>query len=346
MNETRIIKGRGATANPANRFEPIRYERDPDADPDDEPRPRTQFFRDDTQSIIARNNSADIPFDSSINPYRGCEHGCIYCYARPGHEFLGMSAGLDFETRIMVKERAPELLQAALSKPSWKPQPIAISGVTDAWQPIERKLRITRRCLEILCEFRNPVMAITKNALVTRDVDLFAELARHDAAVVSLSVTTLDRKLAQLMEPRTAMPERRLEAIAALAEAGVPVSVMIGPVIPGLTDHEMPRILEAAAAAGAESASYVMLRLPPGVDALFEGWLDAHFPDRKGKVMDFVRRTSRSALTQRQVGRGHFAELAKQLFDLHCSRLGLSRPNRELSTAAFRRVDPLQPMLF
>ena len=216
--------------------------------------PRTQFFKDHSQTIIARNDSPDVGFDASLNPYRGCEHGCIYCYARPTHEFLGFSAGLDFESKIMVKEDAPELLRAELSSPKWQPQVIFMSGVTDCYQPVERKLKLTRRCLEVLAEFRNPVFIVTKNQLVTRDTDLLAELARHQAAAVWLSITTLDSDLRKVMEPRTSPPAARLAAIRELAAAGIPVGVNVAPVIPGLTDHEMPAILQAAAEAGATSA--------------------------------------------------------------------------------------------
>src|SRR6185436_4215658 len=248
------VKGRGASINPANRFEEIHLERDIDWNPEEDPAPRTQFFRDQSATIINYNDSPDIGFDASINPYRGCEHGCIYCYARPTHEYLGFSAGLDFESRIMVKERAPELLRRELSSPKWKPQVIALSGVTDCYQPIERKLKLTRGCLEVLAEFRNPVGIVTKNHLVTRDLDLLQELARHNAAAVCISLTSLDTELRRVMEPRTSPPAARLAAIRALSQAGIPVGALIAPVIPGLTDHEVPALVEAAAKAGARSA--------------------------------------------------------------------------------------------
>src|SRR5207253_923628 len=228
--------------NPPNRFETIHLEPDADFDPEQDPLPRTQFLKDNSSTIIAHNNSPDVGFETSINPYRGCEHGCIYCFARPFHEYLGFSSGLDFETKILVKENAPELLREQLSSPKWQPQVIAMSGVTDCYQPVERKLRITRRCLEVLTEFRNPMTTITKNYLVTRDVDLYAELASMQATVVNISVTTLDVNLQRVMEPRTSIPARRLAAIERLARANVPVNVLVAPVIPGLTDYEMHAI--------------------------------------------------------------------------------------------------------
>src|SRR4051794_29539197 len=223
MEEQRVIRGRGATMNPANRFVQIHLERDPDFDPAEDLAPGTQVFRDETASIIAYNDSPDVGFTASINPYRGCEHGCIYCYARPTHEYLGFSAGLDFETKIMVKENAPELLRKELSAPKWKPQVLAMSGVTDCYQPIERKLKLTRRCLEVLAEFRNPVAIVTKNHLVTRDLDVLAELARHQAVAVFISLTTLDASLTPKLEPRASLPNHRLAAIQTLSRAGVPV---------------------------------------------------------------------------------------------------------------------------
>src|SRR5438105_14696379 len=251
------IRGRGASWSPANRFEKLHVDLTDidsvDVDPatDEQPRRPTQYFRDGTKSIITRNNSPDVAFETSLNPYRGCEHGCIYCYARPTHEYLGFSAGLDFEMKIMVKEDAPELLREELQSPKWTPDVIAISGVTDPYQPIERKLEITRRCLAVLAEFRNPTAIITKNHLVTRDIDILSEMAKYDAISVAVSVTTLDANLANIMEPRTTTPQLRLAAIEALAKAGIPTTVMVAPVIPAITDHEMPAILRAARDAGA-----------------------------------------------------------------------------------------------
>jgi len=335
------MKGRGASWNPQNRFETLEYIRDEEAPPDDTS-PRTVFLRDPTRTIIATNDSPDVGFEASINPYRGCEHGCIYCFARPTHEYLGMSAGLDFETRILVKEDAPALLREELNAKKWQPKVLAISGVTDPYQPIEKRLGITRGCLEVLAEFRNPVAVITKNHLVTRDVDLLADLAKDNAARVFLSITTLDNSLQRTMEPRTSTPELRLEAIATLAEAGVPVGVMAAPMIPGLTDHEMPAILAAAKKVGARWAGYVALRLPWAVAPLFEQWLTEHFPDRKDKVLNRVRELREGKLYDakwgvRGRGTGIFADQMEALFDVTCRKLGLNEEDRELSTAAFRR---------
>src|SRR5512135_1822015 len=244
-------RGRGAVGNPPNRFEPIRFERDEEWNPEEDPSPKTQFLRDLSQTIITYNDSPDIPFKASINCYRGCEHGCSYCYARPYHEYLGFSAGLDFESRIIVKENAPELLRRELSSPKWKPQELAMSGVTDSYQPIERKLQLTRRCLAVLAEFRNPVSIITKNFLVTRDLDLLRELAACQAVHVNFSINSLDAELARKLEPRAASPKMRLAAVEMLARAGVPAGILVAPVIPGLNDHEIPAVLQAAKAAGA-----------------------------------------------------------------------------------------------
>lgn len=331
-------RGRGAADNPANRFEEIEVELEVPP-PDDV---ETRYYRDATKTIIARNDSPDIPFDASFNPYRGCEHGCVYCYARPTHEFLGLSAGLDFETRIFVKDRAPELLREELSKPSWEPQVLAMSGVTDPYQPVERELELSRRCLEVLREFRNPVGVVTKSHLVTRDVDLLGELARHDAVAVSISITTLDTDLARRMEPRAAAPERRLDALAVLGRAAIPCGVMVAPVIPGLTDHEVPRILERSREAGAGHAGYAMLRLPHGVDELFLAWLEEHFPERRDKVIhriEAIRGGARNdpRFGSRMRGEGVFAEQVRSLFETTRRRLGYPVERPRLSTASFRR---------
>ena len=348
------IKGRGAADNPPNRFESTWHEIDPDSiDPydDETPSPRTQFIRDSTRSIIATNDSPDIGFDASINPYRGCEHGCIYCYARPTHEYLGLSAGLDFETKILVKEKAPELLRAALSSPKWVPKTLAISGVTDAYQPIERKLRLTRRCLEVLAEFRNPVGIVTKNRLVARDADVLAELAEHRAATVYISVTTLDPAFARKLEPRTSPPALRLAAIEALAAARVPVGVLTAPIIPGLNDHEIPAILEAAVQAGARFASYTLIRLPLAVAPLFEDWLDRHAPDRKEKVLHRIREIRGGKLNDprfgsRMRGQGQFASMIQQIFLAGCRKAGLKGDRPSMTTDAFRRPGDNQLRLF
>jgi DNA repair photolyase len=335
------MKGRGASWNPQNRFEVLEYIRD-EAEIDDSA-PRTIYLRDPTRTLIATNDSPDVGFEASINPYRGCEHGCIYCYARPTHEYLGMSAGLDFEQKILVKEDAPELLREELNARSWEPKTIAMSGVTDPFQPIERKLELTRRCLGVLAEFRNPVAIITKNQLVTRDIDHLRELARFNAARAFVSVTTLDPKLAGIMEPRTSTPEMRLGAVEALAAAGIPAGVMVAPVVPAITEHEMPAILTAAKRAGARWAGMVVLRLPWAVAPLFERWLEEHFPDRKEKVLNRIRDLRGGKLYDakwgvRGRGEGIFAEQMRALFDVTCRKLGLNEDESELSTDSFRRV--------
>ena len=342
------IYGRSASWNPANRFEKLHVDLgdvdlvqiDPTED-DEPPRRETQFFRDGTKTIIARNQSPDVGFETSINPYRGCEHGCIYCFARPTHEYLGLSAGLDFESKIMVKPDAPKLLEAELSSPKWEPQALIMSGVTDPYQPVERKLRITRGCLEVLAKFRNPVAIITKNRLVTRDIDLLGELARDNACAVNVSVTSLDPNIQRVLEPRTSSPKARLEAVAMLRAAGIPIGVMVAPIIPGLTDHEVPRIVEACAKAGAQFAGYTIVRLPWAIAPLFEHWLDEHFPEKKEKVLQRIRHIRAGKLNDprwgtRTRGEGVFAEQIRSMFEVACRRAGMNeRP--KLSTAAFRR---------
>jgi DNA repair photolyase len=345
------IHGRGAADNPPNRFVPLHYAPDPDCPPDDAPAPATQFYRDATRSIIASNDSPDVGFTHSVNPYRGCEHGCSYCYARPFHEYLGLSAGLDFETKIMVKNDAPKLLRRELMAKSWKPTTLSFSGVTDCYQPIERKLQLTRRCLAVCAEFRNPVGIVTKNALVTRDADVLADLARDKAAIVFVSITTLDADLAGKLEPRASRPAARLAAVETLTKAGIPVGVMTAPMIPGLTDHELPALLTAARDAGAEFAGYTALRLPYAVAPLFEAWLDRHAPLQKDKVLTRVRemrggRLNESKFGDRMRGEGEWAEVLRKLFRMTCRRLGLNRISFELSTAAFRRPGVQQGVLF
>jgi DNA repair photolyase len=333
---------RGAGSNPPNRFEQLTLERDADWDPESDPLPRTQFLRDRSSSILSYNDSPDLGFEASLNPYRGCEHGCIYCYARPTHEYLGFSSGLDFETKIMVKEDAPRLLREQLSSPGWVPKVIALSGVTDPYQPVERRLELTRRCLEVLAEFRNPVTIVTKNNLVTRDVDLLAELATCHAVAVFISVTSLDTELRKILEPRTSPPAARLAAIGALAKAGIPTGVLVAPVIPGLTDHEIPAIVAAAAAAGAAFAAHTVLRLPYSVAPLFEEWLTRHLPDKKDKILHRIRalrggKLNNSEFGSRMTGEGIFAEQIARLFDVACRKAGWSGQGPELSTAHFRK---------
>jgi DNA repair photolyase len=353
MQAEQLIAGhRGALENPPNRFEKIHLEPDAEWNPEDDGLPRTQFFVDHSKTAIAHNDSPDIGFTSSLNPYRGCEHGCIYCYARPTHEYLGFSSGLDFETKIMVKLNAAELLRQELSSPKWKPEVIVMSGVTDCYQPVERKLKLTRRCLETLLEFRNPVAIITKNFLVTRDVDVLSGLAKNHCVSVCLSITTLDNHLRSVMEPRTSPPQARLNAIRKLAEANVPVSVNVAPIIPGLTDHEMPAILKAAHDAGASSAGFTVVRLPYANAPLFEKWLETHFPDRKEKVLNRIKamrggKLYNSQWGTRMRGEGVFAEQIETMFDVARRKAGFPDVRSyELSIASFRRPDGPQLSLF
>jgi DNA repair photolyase len=335
-------RGRGSAGNPPNRFERVRLERDADWDPAQDPAPQTRFYRGLSQTIISFNESPDIPFRASVNPYRGCEHGCSYCYARPFHEYLGFSAGLDFESKIVVKENAPELLRRELSASKWKPQELAMSGVTDCYQPVERKLQLTRRCLAVLAEFRNPVSIITKNFLVTRDLDLLQELAAHRAVQVNLSINSLDAELARKLEPRAASPRQRLAAVEALAKAGVPVGVLVAPVIPALNDHEIPAVLAAAKAAGAGWAYTEVLRLPLTVAPIFQDWLTGNFPERKEKVLGRIRALRGGKLNDprfgaRMRGEGIFADQIARIFQVARRRVGLPEAGPVLSTSAFRR---------
>jgi DNA repair photolyase len=351
MNTPPPLRGRGSASNPRNRFETIERVPEPPGDSDEVPSPRTEFFPDFSKSIIAFNNSPDVGFDASINPYRGCEHGCVYCYARPTHEYLGFSSGLDFETKIMVKEDAPELLRKELSSPKWQPQLIALSGNTDCYQPVEKIKQLTRRCLEVLLEYRNPVMIITKNHLVTRDVDILSELARFDCVGVTLSLTTLDHNLSSLLEPRASRPARRLAAIRALADAKVPVGYLQAPMIPGLTDAEAPAIGVAAADAGATFSGYVALRLPFAVKSLFEQWLEQHFPDKKQKLLNRVRDIRGGKLNDpnfksRMRGQGIFADQMAELFQLARKKSGISERWPKLTTEHFRRPGRDQLRLF
>jgi DNA repair photolyase len=342
MLNPREFHARGTSINPANRFEQLHIEADLGDEIDENSLPlKTIFYRDFSKSIIARNNSPDVGFETSVNPYRGCEHGCVYCYARPTHEYLGFSSGTDFESRIMVKTDAPALLEDELSSRKWRPQTIVMSGVTDPYQPIERKLQITRSCLEVLARFRNPIGIITKNRLVTRDTDVLSNLAQFSCAAVNISVTSLDESLQRVLEPRTSPPHARLEAMAKLHDAGVPVGVMVAPIIPGLTDHEMPNILEACAHAGAQFAGYTIVRLPFAVAPLFERWLDEHFPERKTKVLSRIRsirggeKLSDPRWGTRIKGEGIFAEQVAALFQMSCRRFGIG-PRPELTTQHFR----------
>jgi DNA repair photolyase len=351
MNTPPPLRGRGSATNPKNRFESIERVPEPPEDSDEVSASHTQFYPDTSKSLIAFNDSPDVGFDASINPYRGCEHGCVYCYARPTHEYLGFSAGLDFETKIMVKEDAPELLRKELTHPKWKPQLVALSGNTDCYQPIEKQKQLTRRCLEVLLEFRNPVVIVTKNHLVTRDIDVLAQLAKFDCIGVTISLSTLDAKLAASMEPRASRPARRLEAIRQLAAAGVPVGYLQAPMIPGLTDSEAPAIGIAAARAGATFSGYVALRLPFAVKELFEQWLAQHYPDKKDKILHRVREIRGGKLNDpnfksRMRGEGKFAEQMAALFQLARKKSGITERWPKLSTEHFRRPEKDQLSLF
>ncbi len=338
----RQVRGRGASENPPNRFETLSLEWEPEAGDAERGIGPTQFFRDPSRSIVSRNDSPDVGFEVSVNPYRGCEHGCVYCYARPTHEYLSFSAGLDFETKILVKEDAAGLLRREMSSPKWTPRPLALSGVTDPYQPVERRLGITRQVLRVLADFRNPAILVTKSHLVSRDADILAEMAGWNGTSVSVSMTTLDSGLQRLMEPRAAAPERRLAAIEALAKAGVPVRVMVAPVIPGLTDHEIPAILQAAAAAGAGWAGFILLRLPHGVKGLVESWLERNFPEKKSRVLNRVRETRGGELNDprfhsRMRGEGVYADQIRRLFRVAAGRAGLKLESTALDSSKFRR---------
>jgi len=340
-------RGRGAGSNPPNRFESIRLERDEDWNPEEDPAPRTAFLRDQSQTIITFNDSPDIPFNASINVYRGCEHGCSYCFARPTHEYLGFSAGLDFETKIMVKENAPELLRKELSSPKWKPRELAMSGVTDCYQPVERRLQLTRRCLAVLAEFRNPVTLITKNYLVTRDIDLLRELAAHHAVQVNISINSLDSELTRRLEPRASLPKQRLAAVEALSRAGIPVGVLVAPIIPALNEPEMPAVLVAAKQAGAQWAGTEILRLPLTVAPVFQQWLETTFPLKAEKVLARIRAIRGGKLNdprfgKRMRGEGIFADQISQMFHVACRKVGLPEDGPEMSAAAFRRPEGTQ----
>jgi len=341
-------RGRGAVTNPTGRFEPtVRVPEDDGWDGlADLPPFRTEVTREAPRRIITRNTSPDIPFDRSINAYRGCEHGCIYCYARPSHAYLGLSPGLDFETRLTIKPGAAALLERELAEPGYSPRPIAMGTNTDPYQPIEREHRITRAMLEVLHRLDHPCTITTKSALVQRDIDILAPMAARGLVRVALSVTTLDRQLAREMEPRSATPARRLETIKRLAESGIPTSVMVAPIIPALTDPEIERILEAAKAAGASGAGYVLLRLPHEIKDLFTQWLLEHRPDRLRHVMNLLRETRGgkaydAAWGKRMTGDGVYAWTIGRRFEVATRRLGLNRPRSRLRTDLFR--PPVRP---
>lgn len=342
------VRGRGAGLNPGNRFEDVRlhvlgdYLDEVIADNPDGTKVTTRIYADRSRSVINRVDSPDLPFNWTINPYRGCEHGCIYCYARPGHEYLGLSCGLDFETKIMAKHDAAALLREELSKKSWLGEPISISGVTDCYQPIEAKLRITRSVLELCTEFAQPVTLVTKNRLILRDLDLLKELAKHRAVGAAVSITTLDNRLASIMEPRASSPRDRLATVEQLARAGVPAMVMVAPIIPAINESEAPAILKAAAEAGACGAGFTMLRLPYQIKDLFLDWLKRHFPDRAAKVEHAIREMRGGELYsaeffKRHRGEGERAEQIAEMMNLFKRRYGLKRKWGGVSSEEFLR---------
>jgi len=343
------MKTRGTSLNPQNRFQPVATDRDHDdgwyRDPEDEICPdsmATEVMNETVRSIISRNNSPDIPFEQSVNPYRGCEHACIYCFARPSHAYWDMSPGLDFETRLIAKHNAAARLRETLDKPGYRVSPIALGMNTDAYQPVEREREITRDLLKVMCEYRHPVSLITKGALILRDLDLLSDLARDQLCSVTISLTTLSNDLKRRMEPRTAAPATRLKVIERLREAGIPVGLIIGPVIPFINDHEIEAILEAAANAGAEQAGWIMLRLPYELDELFQDWLQRHFPDRAGRVMNRIHdlrggKSYDSTFGSRMTGQGPYSDLIRQRFRNKVRKLGLNSHEQDsLRTDLFR----------
>ena len=336
-------RGRGAVSNASGRYEPLASIGFDDGwqSIEDLPPFRTEVTADTSRKVITRNNSPDIPFDRSINPYRGCEHGCIYCFARPTHAYLGLSPGLDFESKLFMKPDAPELLEREISARSYSPRPIALGTNTDPYQPIERRHEIMRRILEVLEAAGHPLSIVTKSNLVTRDIDILTRLARRRLVRVCISVTTLDAKLARVMEPRAPSPPRRLSALRELSDAGVPTGVMVAPIVPAINDAEIERILDAAAACGVEGAGYVLLRLPIEVRDLFREWLKANFPDRERHVFALIRQTRGgkdydATFGKRMTGGGPYAWMIRKRFETTCSRLGLNVNKTQLTTEHFR----------
>lgn len=352
------VKGRGAQANPKNRFEKLYiddfekneidgfYEED-----QEEKKIQTIYFKDESKSVISINKSEDLGFDYSFNPYRGCEHGCIYCYARPTHEFLGFSSGLDFESKIMVKENAPKLIEETFKKKSYIPKLIMFSGNTDCYQPLERKLKLTRKSLKVCLNYRNPVAVISKNALVQRDIDILKEMNLHNLISVTISITSLNKELIRKMEPRTSTPVKRLETIEVLAKNNIPVGVNVAPIIPGLTDEEIPNILKAASERGAGHAGHVMLRLPYSVKELFVQWVKNEFPERANKIINRIKEIRGGKLNQSEFGKrfsgeGEVADTIHEFFKISCKKYGLNKRSFNLTVENFRRAYKNQLELF
>lgn len=344
------LVGRGSQINPTNRFARIEYIEDLSdlelTSDEEATRVPTQFFVDTSKSVVSENDSPDVFFRYSVNPYRGCAHGCSYCYARPSHEYLGLSAGLDFESKIFVKERAPELFREWLSRDRYQPELIMMSGVTDCYQPCERHFQLTRRCLEVALDARQPMAIITKNALVTRDIDILKQMADLNLISVAISITSLDQALTRVMEPRTSSPAARLRAVRELTDAGIPTAVMVAPVIPSLNDSEIPSILQSAKEAGAVSASYVLLRLPLTVKPVFLEWMDRAIPSKRERVESRIRDTRggklyESSFATRMTGRGELADQIQRTFEVFAKKYGLTGKRKPLDTTQFRR--PLPP---
>jgi DNA repair photolyase len=345
-------RGRGTGSNASGRYEPLARIAFDDGwqGLEDLPAFKTTVTVDSTRKIIARNDSPDISFDRSINPYRGCEHGCVYCFARPTHAYLGLSPGLDFETKLLMKPNAPELLEKELAAPGYEPKVIAIGTNTDPYQPIERRYQIMRRILEVLERAGHPVGIVTKSALVLRDLDILARMAKRNLVKVALSVTTLDPKLARIMEPRASTPPKRLETLRQLVAAGVPASAMVAPVIPAINDAEMERILDAVASTGVRHAGYVLIRLPLEIRDLFLEWLKEHFPDRAAHVFKLIRDTRGgkdydSQWGQRQTGTGPVAWMIGRRFEVACEKLGFNKTKRPTTTEHFRKPRPASEQL-
>jgi DNA repair photolyase len=343
------LKGRGALSNPAVRFEATSIEKTDDGWQEEEVATSLPeiVLPDRAKSVITTNSSPDVGFEQSINPYRGCSHGCVYCFARPTHAYLGLSPGLDFETHLFYKDNAVQLLRAELSKRSYQCKPIALGINTDGWQPLERRMMVSRSILAVLAECRHPVSIVTKSTLILRDLDLLQDLARERLVSVMVSITSLDARIKRTLEPRAAAPQARLKVIEQLSAAGVPVGVLVAPVIPALTDHEMEQILEAAQNAGATSAGYVLLRLPHEVKDLFREWLAEHYPDRATHVMSLINQSRggkdyQSEFGTRMVGTGVFAQLLRARFDIAKRRFGLKKAEHrhELRTDLFRPPAP------
>lgn len=353
MNDTMPRRsGRGARRNVPNQYERLHLDLDPGALDDEERRSvDTVYLRDPTQVILSENESPDVPFRHGLNPYKGCEHGCPYCFARPSHEYWGLSAGVDFETKIFVKEDAASLLSAEFQNDSWDPQVVALAGNTDPYQPVERELEITRDCLKVFLRHRNPVSIITKSGLIQRDIDVLREMATRDLVSVSVSVTSVDDRLAGKLEPRAARPSLRLQTIEALADADIPVGVLAAPLIPGLNDEEIPSILEEAADRGARYASYVLLRLPGAVESVFIDWIEDHFPDRKNRILGRIRdlrngELNDSTFGRRMRGEGEWADLYRQLFHKARRDAGLLQSGPAHTTDQFRRLPGGQLSMF